>query len=78
MVKTVQWVGIVAGLAAAGLWLWSALIVVPAETVGLWGGPAPEFAQGLRHQSRLSAFAATFAALSMFAQASALWINRSR
>jgi hypothetical protein len=69
---TIQWVGTVFAVLAAGFWFWSAAIRLPKEiTTGFGGvgGSMQTLGDKLRLQSRLSATAAVFAALAALAQA---------
>lgn len=63
-----NWITIVSGLVAAGFWLWSALVRVPdyVETTVNEPGSIPWI---IKRQSRLSAVAAVFTAISVLAQA---------
>ncbi len=60
-----------AAILAAGLWLWSALVRVPDLPETALSGPN-SVTGIMRRQSRLSAAAALFAAISALAQAYAL------
>ena len=69
-----NWITIVSGLVAAGFWLWSALVRVPdyVETTVNEPGSIPWI---IKRQSRLSAAAAIFTAISVLAQAAAAFLK---
>ena len=71
-----NWITVVAGLSAAGFWLWSALVRVPdhVETIVNEPGSIPWI---IRRQSRLSAVAAILTAISVLAQAVAAFLKLS-
>jgi hypothetical protein len=71
-----NWITIVSGLVAAGFWLWSALVRVPnyVETMVNEPGSIPWI---IKRQSRLSAVAAIFTAISVLAQAAAACLKPS-
>ena len=69
-----NWIAIISGLVAAGLWFWSALIRVPdyVETMVNEPGSIPWI---IKRQSRFSAVAAIFTAISLFAQAATAFLR---
>jgi hypothetical protein len=69
-----NWITIVSGGLAAGVWLWSALVRVPdyVETIVNESGAIPWI---IKRQSRLSAFATIFTAISVFARAAAAFLR---
>lgn len=69
-----NWITIVSGLVAAGFWLWSARVRVPdyVETTVNEPGSIPWI---IKRQSRLSAVAAIFTAISVLAQAAAAFLK---
>jgi hypothetical protein len=72
-----QWangIAILTGLLAAGFWLWSARVSVPDLLDTTIGGEG-SITDILKRQSRLSAVAAIFAALSVMAQAATLFMK---
>lgn len=67
----------VAAIFAAFLWWWSASIKSPEKITsgyGGTGGSMQELGDAIRKQSRLSAWAARFAALSAILQAVSSWL----
>jgi hypothetical protein len=76
MIRTelANWITIVSGLIAAVFWLWSALLRVPdyVETMVNEPGSIPSI---IKRQSRLSAIAAIFTAISVLAQAAAAFLS---
>jgi hypothetical protein len=70
-----NWITIVSGFVAAVFWLWSALVRVPdyVETMVNEPGSIPWI---IKRQSRPSAVAAIFTAISVFAQAAAAFLNQ--
>jgi hypothetical protein len=76
MIRTelVNWITVVSGLIAAAFWLWSALLRVPdyVETMVNEPGSIPSI---IKRQSRLSAIAAIFTAISVLAQAAAAFMG---
>jgi hypothetical protein len=76
MIRTelANWITIVSGLIAAAFWLWSALLRVPdyVETMVNEPGSIPSI---IKRQSRLSAIAAIFTAISVLAQAPAAFLG---
>lgn len=73
-IELANWITIVSGLMAAGFWLWSALVRVPdyVETMVNEPGSIPWI---IKRQSRLSGVAAIFTAISVFAQAAAVFLK---
>ena len=69
-----NWIAIISGLVAAGLWFWSALVRVPnyVETMVNEPGSIPWI---IKRQSRFSAVAAIFTAISIFAQAAGAFLR---
>ena len=75
---TFAYLSIVAGLVAAGLWLWSAKIKVPTVLSALMGGGIaglPEMRDGFERVAKFNRWAASATAVAAFLQALAQWLS---
>jgi hypothetical protein len=80
MSTAITWLSIIAAIIAAGCWLASGLVQLPAKfTSGLGGsgGATQAVVDAMRQQSRWSSVGAIAAAVAVLAQAALIWLSQS-